>query len=203
LYFDIRKDALYCDHPGSLRRRAARTVLDILLDTLCAWLAPVLVFTADEAWAQRHGEPAGAVHRRLFPAIPAAWHDPALAERWARLRDVRRVVTGALEVERREKRIGSSLQARPIVHLTPALADAIQGLDLAELCITSGLELSTAPAPDGAFRLDEVEGVAVVPAPAQGAKCQRCWQVLPEVSEASGGLCRRCADAVARRERAA
>ena len=202
-YFDIRKDALYCDHPGSPRRRAARTVLDILLDTLCAWLAPVLVFTADEAWAQRHGAPPGALHRRPFPAIPASWHDPALARRWARLRDVRRVVTGALEVERREKRIGSSLQARPVVHLTPALAEAIAGLDLAELCITSGIVLTTGAAPEGAFRIDEVEGVAVVPGPALGAKCLRCWQVLPEVSEASGGLCRRCAEAVALREQAA
>ncbi|MEZ5907100.1 MAG: hypothetical protein R3C69_19060 [Geminicoccaceae bacterium] len=108
---------------------------------------------------------------------------------------MRRVVTGALEVERREKRIGSSLQAAPVVHVTEAHAAAIDGLDMAELCITSDLRVVVGSPPAGAFTLAEVPGVGVVPGLAAGEKCGRCWQVLEEVDEA-GGLCHRCTGAV-------
>jgi isoleucyl-tRNA synthetase len=195
-YFDVRKDALYCDRPDSVRRRTARTVLDRLFACLTAWLAPVLVFTAEEAWLTRHPE-AGSVHLNRFPAIPEGWRDPALGEKWERVRRVRRVITGALELERKEKRIGSSLQAAPAVHLGPDDLRAVAGLDLAELAITSGIALRQDPAPPGAFTLEDVPGVAVVPALAEGLKCQRCWQVLPEVAESPDELCRRCTDAVA------
>jgi isoleucyl-tRNA synthetase len=113
------------------------------------------------------------------------------------VRRVRRVITGALELERKEKRIGSSLQAAPAVHLGPDDLRAVAGLDLAELAITSGIALRQDPAPPGAFTLEDVPGVAVVPALAEGLKCQRCWQVLPEVAESPDELCRRCTDAVA------
>ena len=195
-YFDVRKDALYCDPPDSLRRRAARTVLDRLFDCLTAWLAPVLVFTAEEAWLCRHPGETGSVHLRLFPDLPPEWRQPELAARWQRIRDVRRVVTGALEIERKEKRIGASLQAAPIVHLDETDLMALGGVDLAELCITSGLRLRTDPPPAAAFRLDDVENVAVVPALAEGVRCARCWQVLQEVSVSPRDLCRRCDDAV-------
>ncbi len=196
-YFDIRKDALYCDAPASLRRRAARTVFDILLDTLCKWLAPFLCFTAEEAWLARHPSEEGSIHLEAFPDLPSAWRDEALAARWATVRDIRRVVTGALEMERAAKRIGSSLQARPVLHLEPALAQTVAGLDMAELCITSGLVVSEGAAPAGAFTLAEIAGVAVVPAAAEGEKCQRCWKVLPDVADpAHPGICHRCADAV-------
>ena len=201
-YFDVRKDALYCDRPDSLRRRAARTVLDELFACLTAWLAPVLVFTAEEAWLTRFADEPS-VHLRRFPELPAAWRDPALAERWERVRRVRRVVTGARELERKEKRIGSSLQAAPVVHLAAEDTQALAGLDLAELAITSGIELREGLPPAGAFTLEDVPGVAVVPDVARGEKCQRCWQVLPEVTPDSGHLCRRCADAVAALEAAA
>ena len=198
-YFDVRKDALYCDRPDSRRRRAVRTVLDQLFDGLTAWLAPVLVFTTEEAWLTRHPSADGSVHLRQFPALPAAWHDPALGARWERIRRVRRVITGALEVERREKRIGSSLEAAPEVHLGAADAEALAGLDLAELAITSDLELIVGAPPANAFTLADVPGVGVVPKRAAGAKCARCWQVLPEVGAdpAAPDLCRRCQDAVA------
>ncbi|MCG8695211.1 MAG: isoleucine--tRNA ligase [Minwuiales bacterium] len=198
LYFDIRKDALYCDPVDSVRRRAARTVLDELFSCLTAWLAPILCFTAEEAWLSRFPSDDASVHLRQFPTLPAEWRDPVLAEKWAKLRALRRAVTGALEIERREKRIGSSLQASPTVYTTEDFKNAADGVDLAEICITSGAELVVGDAPADAFTLDEVAGVAVVPGQAEGKKCQRCWMVLPEVGSVAGhdDLCQRCADAV-------
>lgn len=177
-YLDVRKDALYCDRPDSVRRRAARTVLDQLFHCLTAWLAPVLVFTAEEAWLARFPSEEDSVHLRRFPEIPSAWRDPALGARWERVRRVRRVVTGALEVERRDKRIGSSLEAAPEVFVTAEDAAALAGLDLAELAITSGIRVRRDEPPAGAFTLEEVPGSAssrharpARSAPAAG----RCW----------------------------
>ncbi|PKQ07761.1 MAG: isoleucine--tRNA ligase [Alphaproteobacteria bacterium HGW-Alphaproteobacteria-11] len=181
-YFDIRKDTLYCDAPSSLRRRACRTVLDELFSCLTAWLAPVLCFTAEEVWLSRFPSDDASVHLRTFPEIPTAWRDEALADKWRKVRELRRVVTGALEVERREKRIGASLEAAPDVHVSDAeLLAAMRGVDLAELAITSQASLIEGEGPAAAFRLDDVPGVAVVPKRAEGRKCARSWRVLPEV----------------------
>jgi isoleucyl-tRNA synthetase len=197
-YFDIRKDALYCDAPDSIRRRAARTVMDTLFSCLTAWLAPFICFTAEEAWLARNPGDDESVHLRTFPEIPAAWSDAALAAKWDKIRDVRRVITGALEIERAAKRIGSSLQAAPTVYVGEQYKPMLDGADLAEIAITSGVTLLYAPAPEKAFRLDDVAEVGVVPGTADGAKCQRCWKVLPEVgSHAHEGVCGRCSDAVA------
>jgi isoleucyl-tRNA synthetase len=198
-YFDIRKDAIYCDAPDSVRRRAARTVLDILFDHLVRWLAPFICFTADEAWLERHGGEGETVHDKLFPTVPTAWRDDTLAEKWARVRRLRRVVTGALEVARAEKRIGASLQAHPVVYADAELVAACEGLGMADLCITSDITLKAdATAPDGAFRLEGEDGVAVVVDLADGEKCQRCWKLLPDVgTHAHEGVCGRCNDVVA------
>jgi len=198
-YFDIRKDALYCDKADSIRRRAARTVLDELFSCLTAWLAPIACFTAEEAWLSRNPGDDESVHLRTYPDVPAAWQDTALAEKWATIRRIRRVVTGALELERAEKRIGSSLQAAPTVYISGDYAGALNGVDLAEISITSGIVVVSGDAPDGAFTLDDVAGVAVAPGPADGGKCERCWQVLVEVGSDSENtdICKRCADAVA------
>ena len=197
-YLDIRKDALYCDRPDSLRRRAARTVLDILFDCLTAWLAPVICFTAEEAWAARHGDDAGSVHRRTFPDIPAAWRDDALAQKWSKIRALRRVVTGALEEERAAKRIGSSLDAAPAVEATPDYVEAMNGVDLAEIAITSAATLTPGADPSGTFSMPEIAGVAVTPAISGDAKCSRCWKKLPDVGADPEvpETCGRCADAV-------
>jgi isoleucyl-tRNA synthetase len=207
-YFDIRKDALYCDRPDDPKRRAARTVLDHLFHCLTAWLAPVLCFTAEETWQARFGgqaDRAKSVHLRLFPDVPRDWRDDALAEKWRKIRTLRRVVTGALEIERAEKRIGASLEAAPVVHAPADMIAAMEGIDLAELAITSGATLTDAAAPESAFTLPDAPGIAVVPAMAAGDKCQRCWKVLPEVSDTSPapGTCARCADAVAHQRAAA
>ncbi|TVR83158.1 MAG: isoleucine--tRNA ligase [Rhodospirillales bacterium] len=201
-YFDVRKDSLYCDPLEAPRRRAARTVLDLLFDHLTAWLAPFLCFTAEEAWLARHPGADASVHLRLFPAVPAAWRDDALAERWETVRSLRRVVTGALERERAAKRIGSSLQASPLIHVPTdsPFQQATAGLDLADLFITSGASFTNAPFSADAFSLPDVPGVAVQVRPAAGSKCQRCWKVLEDVGTDPDhpDICGRCADAVER-----
>jgi isoleucyl-tRNA synthetase len=197
-YFDIRKDAIYCDRSDQPRRRAARTALDRALDCLCHWLAPILCFTAEEAWRHRTGDVGASIHLRLFPEVPEAWRDEALAAKWDQVRAVRRVVTGALELERGRAFQGANLQARPIVHLDPEVVAALERVDLAEIAITSGIEIVRGRAPAGAYTDDAVPGVAVIARPAEGAKCERCWKVLPEVGHhaAHPTLCRRCVDAV-------
>uniref|UniRef100_UPI002FDEC7CC class I tRNA ligase family protein n=1 Tax=Rubrimonas sp. TaxID=2036015 RepID=UPI002FDEC7CC len=194
VYFDIRKDALYCDAADSLRRRACRTVLDLLFHRLTAWLAPILAFTTEEAWLERFPGPDSSVHLQTFPDTQEAWRDPALAAQFERLFEVRRVVLGALEVERREKRIGASLEAAPVLHVADAeLRALVAGVDMAELCIASDLTVTDAPAPEGAFALADVAGVAVVPARAEGAKCARCWRVTPDVgTHGHAEVCARC-----------
>ncbi len=204
-YFDVCKDSLYCDPQPSPRRRAVRTVLDAVFDCLTAWLAPFLCFTAEEAWLARHPATDASVHLRLFPEIPGEWRDDILAGKWIILRRLRRAVTGALEVERAAKRIGSSLQAHPIVYAGPEYRQAAAGLDLPRLFITSAATLTHLPPPEDAFSLAEVPGVAVRVTLAEGEKCARCWQVLEDVGTVAAhpALCGRCADAVEDRRAAA
>jgi isoleucyl-tRNA synthetase len=199
-YLDIRKDSLYCDHPSSERRRAARTVMDILFDRLTAWLAPIMVFTMEEAWASRHGAGAKSVHLRLFPETGAGWRDEALAATWETLRRVRRVATGALEVERRDKRIGASLEAEVDLFLDAKAAAVAKGRNLSELFIASDVRVHAGEGPAGAFRLDDAPGVAVVAAASRHRKCQRCWRYSDDVGVKADhpDACGRCADAVDR-----
>ena len=179
-YFDIRKDSLYCDRPDSKKRRASRSLLDILHRCLAAWLAPALPFTAEEAWVSRFGAESS-VHLSLFPEIPEEWRNDALAERWGKIREHRSGVTGAIEVMRRDKTIGSSLQAEAILS-----ADAVSLLGdrdvWADICITSSA----------------VPGTQNAAAIALGTKCERCWRVLPEVGSnpKHPTLCNRCCEAV-------
>ncbi|GJD93822.1 isoleucine--tRNA ligase [Methylobacterium iners] len=181
-YFDVRKDALYCDPISSPVRRAALQVIDETFRRVTIWLAPVLAFTAEEAWLDRYPSDDGSVHLQTLPETPAEWRDAMLAARWQKIRRVRRVVTGALEIERTAKRIGASLEAAPTVFIAdPDLSAALEGVDFAEVCITSGIRIEAGEGPAEAFRLDDVRGVAVVPEPAQGRKCARSWRVSPEV----------------------
>jgi len=120
------------------------------------------------------------VHLQTFPEVPRVWRNDALAEKWRKIRLVRRVVTGALEVERVAKRIGASLEAAPAIHISdPALRDALKDVDLAEVSITSGATVIAGEGPASAFRLDEVPGVAVEPKRAEGKKCARSWKISP------------------------
>ncbi|WP_419730375.1 isoleucine--tRNA ligase [Lichenicola sp.] len=215
-YFDVRKDALYCDGPASPRRRAARTVLDHLHRLLATWLAPVLVFTAEEAWTSRFGD-GSSVHLQSFPDLPAEWHDPALGERWVRLRAVRRLMTTAIEAARRDGLVGSSLQAQVKLSLSGAEAGGLADVDWEELAIVSRVEIEVDAASESLFT-DAVEGAAgggasdgiaphslpIVMA-ASGEKCARCWRVLDEVGEVAAhpALCLRCVAVVSEPEAAA
>ncbi len=188
-YFDIRKDRLYCDDPSGFERRACRTVMAEIFSCLNSWLAPILSFTAEEAWSHRPEgifEDTASIHLRDFPAVPNAWANDALAEKWAEVKKTRKSVLEAIEPLRASKELRSSLEAKPII--TTPKAELVRALDIAEICIT-------APAEVGAGDL----AVCVEKAP--GAKCDRCWKVLPEV-ETNGDLCNRCLDVVKKAEAA-
>lgn len=183
-YFDIRKDALYCEGPSSVKRKAALQVVRHLFDCLVKWWAPMLPFTMEEAWLDRHPD-AQSVHLEQIPDVPAEWRDEKLAEKWRKVRRMRRVVTGALEIARAEKLIGSSLEAVPVVYLNDRqLEHEIAGVDMAEIAITSDIVLSYDPAPEDAFRLEDVKGIAVVISKAEDRglrKCARSWRYTADV----------------------
>jgi isoleucyl-tRNA synthetase len=183
-YFDIRKDTLYCDPPSSSARKAALTSIDIICDAILKWFAPVLSFTCEEAWRLYKPDAEPSVHLTLFPEGLEAFRDEKLAAKWDIIRNVRRVVTGALEVERAAKRIGSSLEASPLVYVSDKkMFDTLFDIDLAEVCITSNAMVSNDDAPASAFRLNDVPGVAVVVEKAAGTKCARSWKILPTVGD--------------------
>jgi isoleucyl-tRNA synthetase len=185
-YFDIRKDTIYCDRPDSLRRRAARTVLDHLHRCLTTWLAPVLCFTAEEAWCARFGEQ-DSVHLQLFPDLPGEWRDDALARKWETIRAIRRRITVPIEEARRANTLGSSLQAAVVLPLSSENENLLTDDQWAEIAIVSNVRTG----------LDTGEPMATIN-PAPGSKCVRCWRVLMEVGRQPGhpALCERCADAV-------
>ena len=183
-YFDIRKDVLYCDPPSSITRKAALTAVDILCDAILRWMAPIVSFTADEAWFMYRPDRSPSVHLLTFRDDLETYRDDALAVKWETIREVRRVVTGALELERAAKRIGSSLEASPLVYVSDkAIFNTLIDVDLAEVCITSNAMVTNEEAPADAFSLNDVPGVAVVVEKAAGTKCARSWKILPTVGE--------------------
>jgi len=195
IFFDIRRDAFYCDSADSDRRRAARTVLDEVFQRIVLWFAPVLSFTTEEVWQSRYGEGAESVHRQLWPETPQSWRDQALADKWAKVLEVRSLVTGELELHRKEGTIGSSLQASVNVAVDDdAMFKSFDGLDAAEIFITSAAEIQHVKQ-DG-------KALSVEFSVAEGEKCERCWVISPEVTT-HGDLCGRCQDVVAAYDRAA
>ncbi|MFL6691079.1 MAG: isoleucine--tRNA ligase [Alphaproteobacteria bacterium] len=196
-YFDIRKDSLYCDRADSKRRRSARITIDEIFRRVVTWFAPILCFTMEEAWLARFPEDES-VHLHIFPQTEGEWRNEYLIKKWDRIRDLRRVLTGALEIKRKDKVIGASLEARPVLFVSTDDAALLDGIDLGEIAITSHAMVSTHPAPEAAFRLPDVASAAAVFHHAEGDKCARCWMILPEVGQNSRhpDLCNRCSDAV-------
>jgi isoleucyl-tRNA synthetase len=175
-YFDVRKDALYCEPQLSLKRLGSLETIERIFRAVTVWLAPILAFTAEEAWGARYPD-AASVHLETFPLIPETFRDPELAAQWEKLRRLRSVVTGALEIARAAKQIGSSLEAAPVLYLEDeSWREALDGLDFAEVCIVSDLTIETGPAPEGAFRNADAPGAAVVVKRAGGVKCARSWR---------------------------
>jgi isoleucyl-tRNA synthetase len=192
-YFDIRKDRLYCDALDAPERKACLTVMAHIFECLTAWLAPVLVFTAEEAWQHRPAglfEDAPSIHLREFKSIPQNWLNDELAQKWAHVQTVREAVNAALEPHRKDKTIGSSLEASPVVTLPEVVLKAVQSIDLAEMCITSALHVQSG------------ETIAVTFQKSEGHKCDRCWKVLPEVNT-HNQLCNRCSEVVEQFKKAA
>ncbi len=191
-YFDIRKDSLYCDDVHGTKRRAVRTVMDLVFTCLTRWLAPVLSFTAEEAYLFRYPNTDDSIHMHTFIDLPAFYNDEVLAQKWEGLRHYRRVMTGALEVARASKHIGSSLQGSLKIYTTPKIIGLFEGINIAELAITSSAMISEEDVPPShAFRAEDILDMAVVVEKAEGGKCERCWHVLPEV-KTNHALCQRC-----------
>jgi isoleucyl-tRNA synthetase len=194
-YFDIRKDALYCDPMDSVRRRSVRTVTDEIFRRIVTWFAPILCFTMEEAWTTRFA--GGSVHLQDFFPAPKEWTNTNLVKKWSRIRELRRVVTGALELARADKTIGASLEAAPVLVVSEASDQALfDAIDLAEIAITSAASVETAPTLDGLYTIPEIKGAGVKFVKASGEKCARCWRVLEE-THPDTKLCDRCTDAVA------
>ena len=197
-YFDIRKDSLYCDGKSSNTRRSALQVMDKLLSHLLHWLAPVISFTAEEAWQTRYPE-AESIQLSTIPEVPSSWYAPAIGEMWDKVRDIRRVVTGALELKRAEKTIGSSLQAHVDIYLDAAGHSLLKDMNVADLCITSSANITTDSIPSDAFTMSEVPGVGTLVSLANGEKCERCWKIDPTVGTHNHpGVCQRCDEVLGR-----
>jgi isoleucyl-tRNA synthetase len=182
-FFDIRKDCLYCDAPESLKRRSYRTVLDILFHAMVRYAAPVLVFTAEEVWASRYPD-ADSVHLLEWPEVDAGWTETELNDNWSIIRTARENVNVAIEPLRRNKELGSSLQAN--VRLASPDKDVVSlltSLDLDEIFISSEVRLDFGQSGGDTFQ--------IVVEPTTHHKCGRCWRHLPEVEE-DGALCGRC-----------
>ena len=190
-YFDIRKDCLYCDSPDSLERRACRTVMDSTLRCLVSWIAPILCFTADEAWYAYTQDETDSIHLHEYARCDESWSDAALGEKWAQIREIRSAVTTALEAARNEGEIGGSLSAEVVITLSAEHHALLSGLDCASLFITSSASLKIA----------ETQDIHVEVTRATGGKCARCWKIIPEIpAEEEGGICGRCSDVVAEQQ---
>ncbi|MEG8098794.1 isoleucine--tRNA ligase [Candidatus Liberibacter brunswickensis] len=180
-YFDIRKDSLYCDCPSSLRRLSSIAVIKKICRLLIIWIAPILPFTAEEAWLSLDSN-AISVHLEQFPIIPTEWHDIQLYKQWEKILQLRKVVTSALEVERKLKHVGSSLETAPTIYITDSsLISNIEGQNIAEICITSDVTIINNEGPTDAFRLPDIPNISVKCSKAEGKKCARSWRITKDV----------------------
>jgi isoleucyl-tRNA synthetase len=192
-FFDIRKDSLYCDAVTNPKRMAYRTVLDILFHALVRYAAPVLVFTAEEVWQTRFPDEAESVHFLEWPEVDATWVHPVLNTKWNLVRSIRTEVTGHLEPLRRDKIIGSSLQAEVSIRLARETDDFnIGALDLAEVAIVSAVDFGLQTP---IVQIEPRYWVEFTSSVTENHKCGRCWRHLPQVTE-DGTLCGRCEDVV-------
>src|SRR5213594_925976 len=198
-YLDIIKDRLYTSAADDPRRRAAQTTCYDIFSALARLMAPILTFTAEEAWRHVPGVKAESVHLERFPEAPREWLDDTLSREWGRLLEVRREVTKALETARAQGLIGSGLEARLRVAAAPEdlpeLLRAKRAL-LPTLFIVSQVELGGARTSAAVqYESQEIPGLVIGVDKARGRKCQRCWTWSERVGE-HRGLCERCVPVV-------
>ena len=184
-YFDIRKDALYCDDKSSFKRQACINLLGLTLDMLLKWFAPILSFTTEEIYQIINQEQRSSIHLESFPKIPSKWKNETLFEKWEKFKIIRRVVNAAIEIKRSNKDIGSSLEADIKIYLNKEYLKVVENLDLSEIFITSNAEVEIINNDSNLFELEEVKNVKVLVKKAQGKKCPRCWKIF-------SGPCQRC-----------
>ena len=191
-YFDIRKDSLYCDGKDSLKRRSVSTCLHILFDFLSKWFSPIISFTSEEAWQSRHQDNSTSILSQTITEKDFSYSYSNLEKSFDELKRVRKSVTAALEIKRNEKLIGSSLQAKAIIYIPSEIKQILSTLDLAEMCIVSGVEIKDIAEKTPSSMNFEEEDIFVDISLAEGDKCQRCWTILPEVKDNQDHLCSRC-----------
>jgi isoleucyl-tRNA synthetase len=191
-YFDIRKDSLYCDGKDSLKRRSVSTCLHILFDFLSKWFSPIISFTSEEAWQSRHQDNSTSILSQTITDKDFTYSYSNLEKIFDELKRVRKSVTAALEIKRNEKLIGSSLQAKAIIYIPSEIKQILSTLDLAEMCIVSGVEIKDIAEKTPSSMNFEEEDIFVDISLAEGDKCQRCWTILPEVKDNQDHLCSRC-----------
>ncbi len=177
-YFDIRKDTLYCDKEFSAKRKACIDLLGLALDMLLKWFAPILSFTTEEIFQILNKEGNSSIHLQDFPKIPKKWENGELSKKWEKLKIIRKVVNAAMEIERANKSIGSSLEADVQIYLNDEYLDLTKDIDLSEYFITSKAEARKTTKNKNLFKMDEIEGIEVLVKKAAGNKCPRCWKIF-------------------------
>jgi len=188
-YFDIRKDALYCEPVNSKIRKASIKFLNITLDILLRWFAPIISFTTEEIYKIIYNNEKS-IHLENFSTIPEKWLNKSLGNKWNQLKLVRQVCNVAIEVKRTNKELGSSLEADLEIFLDKKYLDLVKNIDLSEFCITSKAKAQILNGQKDLelFKLENIQGIGVLVKKAVGNKCPRCWKIFEE-------SCNRCKNA--------
>ena len=166
-YFDIRKDSLYCDKIDSPKRKSTIIFLNILLEILLKWFAPILSFTTEEIYSLLKFNSTKSIHLENFPKIPSKWNNQDLEVKWNELIKIREICNSSIELKRASKEIGSSLEANLIIYLNEKLTKFTKGVDFSELCITS----------DAKIEKNKSDEILVETIKAKGQKCPVCWKI--------------------------
>ncbi len=183
-YFDIRKDTLYCADVNSVERKACRTVMDIIFNSVCTWLAPILCFTAEEAWKTRYLKDDESVHLKSYNQFNDFWENEKLSKKWNKVRQLRLKVTNKIEEKRKVGLIGSSLEAEITVEVSKNFYEILENLNLSEIFICSKVEIKINDKLKDDFS-------NIVCQNAKGSKCSRCWKVFEKLDQISN-ICDRC-----------
>jgi len=191
-YFDIRKDSIYCDSFSSLKRRSSRTLLNIIFNHLVRWLAPSLCFTCEEAWKSRGNT--SSIHLEDFLTVDKKYKNEKLNNKWNLIRDIRKVITGALEKKRAEKIIGSSLEANIKIYVSDNIKRNLIDMNFDEIAITSSFELLNYANKKSYFSIDGIDDIAIEVEKVSGSKCSRCWKYKKKLS--SINICERCQESI-------